>query len=86
MVLVTGSTGHVGNVLVRTLVEHGYKVRVLVQPGESVASLAGIALEMYVGDVRDEESLVEAFRGIDVVFHLAGIVSILRQQRELLRS
>lgn len=86
MVLVTGSTGHLGNVLVRALVERKYRVRVLVQPGESVACLAGIPLEMYVADVRDESSLVEAFAGIDVVFHLAGIVSILKEQRELLRA
>lgn len=86
MILVTGSTGHLGNVLVRALVDRGYRVRVFVQPGENVGCLAGLALEMFVGDVRDEESLVEAFRGIDTVYHLAGIVSILREQRELLRE
>ncbi len=86
MVLVTGSTGHLGNVLVRTLVERGYKVRVLVQPGENVGCLEGVGLEMFVGDVRNEAALVTAFEGIDVVFHLAGIVSILREQRELIRE
>lgn len=86
MVLVTGSTGHLGNVLVRLLVERGYSVRVFVQPGENMDCLEGLALERFVGDVRDESALVRAFQDIDVVFHLAGIVSILREQRELLRS
>lgn len=86
MVLVTGAAGHLGNVLVRSLIERGYKVRVLLQPGESTSSLSGFALEMYVGDVRNEEALVTAFEGVDVVFHLAGIVSILKEQRELLHA
>lgn len=86
MVLVTGSTGHLGNVLVRLLLDRGYRVRVLVQPTESLSSLSGHALEVVVGDVREEDTLVAAFRGIDVVFHLAGIVSILKEQRELLRE
>ena len=86
MVLVTGSTGHLGNVLVRALLEKGYCVRILVQPGESLACFSGLGLEVFVGDVREEPALAEAFRGIDVVFHLAGIVSILKEQRELLRE
>lgn len=86
MVLVTGSTGHLGNVLVRTLVERGYRTRILVQPGEDLGCLSGLSLEVFVCDVRDEEALVRAFEGIEIVFHLAGIVSILKEQRELLRS
>lgn len=86
MVLVTGSTGHLGNVLVRLLVERGYSVRIFVQPGEDLACFSGLALQVFVGDVRDEPALVNAFRGIDTVFHLAGIVSILKEQRELLRA
>ncbi len=32
MILVTGATGHIGNVLVRKLLERGEKVRVLILP------------------------------------------------------
>ena len=34
MNLVTGATGHIGNVLVRLLNERGEKVRAMVMPGE----------------------------------------------------
>ncbi len=86
MIAMTGATGHLGNVLARKLVELGERVRVLLLPGEALDSLEALPVEGVVGDVRDEESLVAAFRGCDDVFHLAGIVSILRDQREFLRS
>ncbi len=38
MDLVTGATGHIGNVLVRQLVSRGQKVRALVMPGEDLNS------------------------------------------------
>ena len=41
MWLVTGATGHIGNVLVRKLVERGDKVRALILPGESRESIQG---------------------------------------------
>jgi dihydroflavonol-4-reductase len=34
MWLATGATGHIGNVLVRQLIERGEKVRVLILPDE----------------------------------------------------
>ena len=39
MILVTGATGHLGNVLVRELIATGEKVRALVRPGEALQSL-----------------------------------------------
>lgn len=77
MLLVTGATGHIGNVLVRRLVEGGEKVRALILPGESRAPLEGLDVEAVEGDVLDPPSLLEAFKGIRGVFHLAGIISIM---------
>lgn len=77
MIVVTGGTGHIGNVLVRKLVETGQHVRVIVPPQEDDRSLRGLNIELVHGDVRDALSLVEAFRGAKVVYHLAGIVSIM---------
>ena len=42
MILVTGATGHIGNVLVRKLIAGGQKVRALILPGESRLPLAGL--------------------------------------------
>jgi dihydroflavonol-4-reductase len=77
MILVTGATGHIGNVLVRKLIECGEKVRVLILPGESRAPLAGLNVEAMEGDVLDMSSLFKALKDIRGVFHLAGIISIM---------
>lgn len=77
MYLVTGSTGHIGNVLVRKLVETGEQVRALILPGEDTTSIEGLPVEKVTGDVLDVSSLFAAFRGVRGVFHLAGVISIL---------
>lgn len=76
MNLVTGATGHIGNVLVKTLVDRGEPVRVLILPGEDLTPLDGLNIEIVYGNVLDRKSLDEAFHEIDYVFHLAGIISI----------
>jgi dihydroflavonol-4-reductase len=77
MWLVTGATGHVGNVLVRKLLERGEKVRALILPGESRESLTGLNLEAVEGDILQLGSLFESMRGVKGVFHLAGLISIM---------
>jgi dihydroflavonol-4-reductase len=77
MILVTGATGHIGNVLVRKLLAQGEKVRALIWRGEDTTSIDGLNIEQVNGDVLDPDSLAPAFGGIDTVFHLAGIISIM---------
>jgi dihydroflavonol-4-reductase len=57
MWLVTGATGHIGNVLVRKLIERGEKVRVLILPNECRAPLDGLEVEAFEGDVLNVDSL-----------------------------
>jgi dihydroflavonol-4-reductase len=75
-VLVTGASGHLGNVLVRALLERGETVRALVEPGDAAPALDGLDVERLVGDVRDTEAVRRAVEGMEVVCHLAGLVSI----------
>lgn len=77
MILVTGPTGHIGNVLVRELVRSGCHVRALVLPGEDLTPLQGIDVECVAGNVLDIPSLLKALRGVDILYHLAGLISIL---------
>ncbi|MCB2210459.1 SDR family oxidoreductase [bacterium] len=86
MNLVTGGAGHLGNVLVRELLARGERVRVLVLPGEDTQSLAGLDVEQVEGNVLDCDSLVAAMRDVDVVFHLAALVSIGKDQQNLLEK
>jgi len=77
MILVTGATGHIGNVLCRRLVEQGEKVRALVWRGEDTTSIKDLPLEMVEGDVLEIDSLKAALKDVKTVFHLAGIISIM---------
>lgn len=86
MMLVTGSTGHIGNVLVRELLQQGEQVRALVLPGESIDSLQGLEVQLAVGDVLDPGSLSQAMQGIDTVYHLAGIISIIPGDEQIMRK
>jgi len=77
VVIVTGATGHIGNVLVRELLARGVVVRALVLPDDDKRPLAGLDIETVHGDVTDPVSLKSAFAGAELVFHLAGIVTIM---------
>jgi dihydroflavonol-4-reductase len=77
MRLVTGATGHIGNVLVRELLAQGEKIRVMLLPNENSKALDGLDVERVQGDVLDVESLRRAMDGIKIVYHLAGIISIM---------
>ena len=79
MLVVTGATGLLGNALLRGLAAQGAApVRALVRPTSDLTALAGLDVETVQGDLRDRSSLLAAFAGADVVFHLAGMVSIAR--------
>jgi dihydroflavonol-4-reductase len=77
MILVTGATGHIGNVLIRKLLEQGEKVRALVWRDEDTTPIKDLGVEQVEGDVLDSASLQPAMRGVDSVYHLAGIISIM---------
>jgi dihydroflavonol-4-reductase len=73
-VVVTGASGHVGANLVRVLLAHGDSVRALVHRDRR--ALSGLPIEIAEGDVRDPASLDRAFAGAEVVYHVAGYISI----------
>jgi dihydroflavonol-4-reductase len=77
MILVTGATGHLGNVLVRKLIESGEKVRVFVYPNDDLKPIEGLEVEKVWGDIRNLEDVENACNSVDTVFHLAGMISIL---------
>lgn len=74
MNVVTGASGLIGSNLTRALLTQGQKVRALVH--NNIQPLDGLDVEISAGDVRSLPSLVEAFSGAEVVFHLAGAISL----------
>jgi dihydroflavonol-4-reductase len=86
MVLVTGATGHLGNTLVRELAAQHKTIRALVLPGEDTSALKDLPVEITTGDVLNPDTLPPAFAGVEDVYHLAGIISIMPGPDELMRK
>jgi dihydroflavonol-4-reductase len=73
-VVVTGAGGHIGASLVRALVAQNRPTRCLVHVHDR--ALRELAAEIVPGDISDLDSLCHAFEGADVVYHLAGCISL----------
>ena len=73
--LVTGATGFLGGHLVETLVARGDTVLALARRPETHAALAVLGATPVPGSLEDDHSLSDALRGVDVVYHAAGLTA-----------
>lgn len=83
-ILITGATGHIGANLVRTLLAQGHNIRALVH--QNRGPVDGLDIEISEGDICDMASLLDAFKDIDIVYHLAAHISILQDELSLLET
>src|SRR5690606_33189909 len=73
--LVTGANGFIGSHLAKALPGKGYKVRALVRTTSDLSSLEGLDAELIYGDILQPDSLAEAMKGCELIFHVAGVYS-----------
>jgi nucleoside-diphosphate-sugar epimerase len=81
IVAVTGGAGFIGSHVAEGFARNGYRVRVLDNlTSGSLANLAAFRdrIEWQQLDIRNLEALTQAFRGVSVVLHHAGIASVPR--------
>lgn len=80
-VLVTGGAGFIGSHLVDALVQRGQRVRVLdnFSTGDP-ANLDEVAgqIDLIEGDLTDLDTVQQAMKGVEVVFHQAALASVPR--------
>lgn len=72
-VLVTGATGFIGSHLAGALIYKGFDVACLVRNPANLRFLEGINARIIKGDCTDRESLANAVKDVDYIFHLAGL-------------
>ncbi len=75
-IAVTGSTGHIGNNMVRGLIDNGFETLALYRSPQKSWVLDGLDCEKIQADVLDEVLLQRTVQEVDVVVHLAGVISI----------
>ena len=85
-VAVTGATGFVGSYTVRSLVEAGHRIRVLMRPARDASWLEELGVEICRGEMTDEDALYALVKGTEVVIHTAYDSAAEGQHLEYLRS
>lgn len=89
-VLVTGASGNVGRLVVRTLAEQKVTVRAVVRRQESAAALRAwnlAGVEVVVTDLADENAVPALVDGIDAVFLVtANVADQLTQEQQVIRA
>lgn len=75
-VLVTGGAGFIGSNLVDELVARGNRVRLIDNFATGSRANLNSKAELFVADIRDQDSLRPAFEGVDCVFHVAALPRI----------
>lgn len=71
--LVTGATGFVGSHIAEKLKNEGEEVRALARSSSNADFFKKIGVEVFNGDVTDYDSVKEAVKGIDRVYHAAAV-------------
>ncbi len=79
-VFLTGATGFVGSFLAEELLKKGYQVRVLVRTTSNLRWIADLDVECFYADLYDKDALKRGLKGMDYVYHAAGLTKALRPE------
>ena len=70
----TGGTGFIGSHLVEALLAQGHEVRCLVRDTRRLGWISGLpSVTIARGDMDETRSLLEGVRGVEQVYHVAGL-------------
>jgi len=81
--LVTGASGFLGGHVVEALCDRGEKVVILARKTSNISAIKDLPIEVRYGDLRDLESVKQAAKGVDLIYHCAGAVRYVVPYAEL---
>ncbi len=73
--LVTGANGFIGSNVVKRLLNEGAEVNVLVRKSSDLKFLENLKVTYFYGDITDYATIEPAIKGVDKVFHVAGLAA-----------
>ncbi|MBA3681825.1 MAG: NAD-dependent epimerase/dehydratase family protein [Bacteroidetes bacterium] len=76
LALVTGANGHLGNNLVRLLIDKGIPVRASVRNIKNTAPFVGLNCEVVQADITDKRSLVKALEGVETFYAVGAVFKL----------
>lgn len=81
VLLITGGTGSFGNAVLRRFLDSGIKeIRILSRDEKKQDDMRkkynSPKLKFYIGDVRDYQSVLNAVRGVDFIYHAAALKQV----------
>lgn len=82
--LVTGATGFIGSHVARLLAERGDDLRLAVREGSDDELIRDLDAERVSWDVLDRRAVRRALKGVELVFHAAGVTSVRPSDRDRL--
>lgn len=74
-IFITGATGFMGSALVDFLINNGDDLFLLVRKGGNFSHSNVSNVHYIVGDINDVDSYQKFLHGVDIVYHLAGVVT-----------
>ncbi len=76
LALVTGANGHLGNNLVRLLINKGIPVRASVRNIKNKEPFVGLNCEVAQSDIADKQSLVNALQGVETFYAVGAVFKL----------
>ncbi len=79
-VLITGGTGFIGSHLAEFLCRKGDDVSCIIRKTSNLRWIKGLPIHFHYGEVTDKESLREAVKNKDIIFHLASLTKAIHSE------
>ena len=73
---ITGGSGFVGRYMIKMLQERGYEVTALARSEKSAKICADLGAKITRGELLDQKAMEQGMENSDVVFHVAGFLSM----------
>ena len=85
-IFITGGDGFLGSNLVRVLLDKGHELHILIQEGRVTNTLDGLDITFVEGDLLNFESLKQAAKDAEAIFHIAASTSIWPSRSEIVNT